>query len=150
MLPEEPLEGEVGHPKPPGLQIRLADTLIRARESVLNQWAGIRPSLVINGGLPELDVTAPDDLVAGLNQTLAELQTSVMDDTGSRIDYAALEDSPAYAVYREERLSGLRFFKPEQPPILSTHTFLFRQQARRSTDSGHSGFRCCHCRNRAG
>jgi hypothetical protein len=80
---------------------------------VLNRLAGVGPSLVINGGLPESDMAAPDDLAARLRQTLVELQASVMDETSTQIDYAALRHSPAYAAYREECLSVLRYMKPE-------------------------------------
>lgn len=92
---------------------QLKDALIRIRESVLNKLAQVRPSLVINGDLPPIDLTMPDDLAAKIKQTLDELKDSVMDKTGTKVDYAALRESPTYAAYREECLALLRHYQPE-------------------------------------
>ena len=92
------------------------DMMIRARESILNQVAGIRSTPGINGGLPELDMGTPSDLGARLKQTLDDLKISVMDENGAKIDYAALKNNHAYMAYREECLSALRTFKPDRLP----------------------------------
>jgi hypothetical protein len=116
MLKEEQLANVTKQPKQSAIRLRPGDFLIRARESILNQLAGVRPSLVINGGLPEVSMAMPNDLAARLKQTLDELKISVMDETGSNIDYGALKNSPAYTAYREECLAVLRHFKPDSLP----------------------------------
>jgi hypothetical protein len=116
MLKEEQLSNMTKQPKRVAIRPRPGDFLIRARESILNQLAGVRPSLVINGGLPEVSMAMPNDLAARLKQTLDELKISVMDETGSKIDYGALRNSPAYTAYREECLAVLRHFKPDNLP----------------------------------
>ena len=116
MLKEEQLANVTKPPKQLAIRPRPGDFLIRARESILNGLAGVRPSLVINGGLPEVDMDMPNDLAARLKQTLDELKVSVMDETGAKIDYRALRNSPAYAAYQEECLAVLRHFKPDSLP----------------------------------
>lgn len=94
------------------------NSLIHFRESLLNRMAGVRPSLAINAGVPESTMSPPDDLAARLKQNLDELKLAVMDETGSKVDYAALRDSPAYTSYREEHLAVLRHYKPDNLPSL--------------------------------
>ena len=116
MLKEEQLANVTKQPKQYANRPRPRDFLIRARESILNQLAGVRPSLVINGGLPEVDMAMPNDLAARLKQTLDGIKISVMDETGSKIDYSALRNSPAYASYQKECLAILRHFEPDSLP----------------------------------
>jgi hypothetical protein len=96
----------------------LTDTLIRVRESVLNRLGGVDTSLVINHVLAEAGMSPGADLAARLKQTLDDLKVSGMDETGSRIDYIALRDSPAYASYQAECLAALRDFKPQSFPTV--------------------------------
>jgi hypothetical protein len=116
MLKEEKLANLSKQPNRLANRPRPGDILIRARESILNQLAGVRPSLVINGGLPEVSMAMPNDLAARLKQALDELKISVMDETGSKVDYRALKNSAAYTAYREECLAVLRHFKPDNLP----------------------------------
>jgi len=97
-------------------QSRLGDSLIHGREWILNQLAGARPSLAINQALVDSAMPPSADLAARLKQTLDDLKISAMDESGSRVDYAAIRGSEAYADYQEECLAALRHFKPESLP----------------------------------
>ena len=92
------------------------DILIRGREFVLNWLSGAKPSLVINQARVEMVMPPAADLAARLKHTLDDLKRSVMDEGGTKVDYAALRDSPAYAAYQAECLAALRQFKPDSLP----------------------------------
>ncbi len=111
-----PLVNLTKRPKDQLIRPRPADLLIRARESILNQMTGARPATIINRDLPEVTISLPTDLATSIKITLDELKVSVMDETGAKIDYAALRNSSAYGVYRAECLAALRKFKPNTLP----------------------------------
>lgn len=99
-----------------GSQSRLKDGFIKVREAALNRLAGANSSLALNFGLVESDTLPPSDLAARLKETLDKLKVSVMDETGSQVDYVALRCTPTYVAYREECLAALPRFKPQRLP----------------------------------
>ena len=116
MLQEEQLANLTKRPRQLAIWPRAGDLLIRVRQSILYQLAGVQPTLVINGGLPEVNIALPTELAAKLKETLDKLKVSVMDETGAKIGYAALRKSPAYSAYRDECVAAPRQFKPDYLP----------------------------------
>ncbi len=95
---------------------KLSDVYIRGREFLLNRLSRAGDSLVINRNLVNQNMSPSADLAAKLKRTLDDLKVSVMDDTGTKIDYEALRTSPAYAAYQEECLAVLDRFDPNVLP----------------------------------
>jgi hypothetical protein len=96
----------------------LADGLISLREMILNQLSGVSQSLVINNQVALEPLSPSADLATRLKSTLTELTGSVLDASGTAVDYAALRDSEVYADYRQECLAALRQFDPHWLPSL--------------------------------
>lgn len=99
--------------------MKLWDTFIRGRESILDRLAGAHPSLVLNREPAEAQSVQPSDLAASLNHVLRDLKAKAMDEPGARIDYARVRRSPAYVDYRERYLSQLQSFNPQHLPTLN-------------------------------
>ena len=72
--------------------------------------------MVINQTVAEVEIPAAEDLAARLKQTLDELKASAMDESGAKVDYAAIRDSLAYADYQSACQAALRQFKPDSLP----------------------------------
>jgi len=114
MLKDETTAEGVNDPLPTSSLTGIKDVFIKIRETALNQLTGANSSLVLNSGLVEGNMPPPSDLAARLKETLDILKVSVMDETGSEVDYAALRNSPAYVAYRQECLAALPRFKPQR------------------------------------
>lgn len=114
MLKEETTAEGVNDPVLTSRHSGIKDVFIKVRETVLNRLTGANSSLVLNSGLVADDMPPPSDLAARLKETLDTLKVSVMDETGSEVDYAALRNSPAYIAYRDECLAALPGFMPQK------------------------------------
>jgi hypothetical protein len=90
-----------------------ADGLIRGREFLLDTISGVDDSRIVNRNLAANDMQPSADLAQKLKQTLDDLKFSVMDASGTKVDYEALRVSSAYAAYHEECLAVLDRFNPE-------------------------------------
>jgi len=112
-----------------------SDALIRGREIILDRLAGAAPSLILNPHPPQgnraqtediassdiaSNYTASNDIASRLRRTLQDLTAVVMDESGSRIDYAALRTNPAYVEFQEDCLSLLHLFNPQELPTVNT------------------------------
>lgn len=81
----------------------LTDTLIAGREAVLNLVLGVDSDRVLNdgsmsGGTPK----SGTEIAAEIKRAVNSFKAAASDAGGSRVDYARLRETEAYAAYREE------------------------------------------------
>ncbi len=97
---------------PPLKKPTVLDTLIRFRESLFNALLGVDSSQTLNdellSGNRELSLT----LASELRQATNALRAAAINEAGSKVDYKALRDSPAYTEYRQLCTPILRQFDP--------------------------------------
>jgi len=93
-------------------KVRRIDWLIGLREKLLNGLSGLESGDVLNvapvGSFPE----DGSDPAADLKRALDRIKSVAMDESGARVDYAALRASAAYQEFRNVCSPRLRTFDP--------------------------------------